>query len=372
MKILNINSYYYSSTVYRNLQYTLIKKKLNSLTYVPLARDYIPRNECQYVREDNVIMSKCYNEVDRYLFYIKHGKILKNIKEVLGNKNFDLLHAHSLFSNGYIAYKLKQKYNIPYVVAVRSTDINLFFHKVFYLRKTGINILKGAYKIIFLSEPYKKNTIEKYVPGKYKKEIEGKSIVIPNGINKFWLENKYKERSNPKKNRIRLVYAGQISSNKNIETTIKACELFISQGYEINFKVIGKIMHGRYNDLIKKHSFIQYITYCPKEELINHYRNSDIFIMPSKHETFGLVYPEAMSQGLPVIYTRGQGFDGHFEEGEIGYPVQYDSPDEIVQRIEDILNNYQTISKNCIKKVDKFDWDKIVNEYIAIYKTYIK
>jgi glycosyltransferase involved in cell wall biosynthesis len=369
MKILHLNSYYSTNSFYKNLYDSQINNGLDINVYVPVSIAF----DISKIQFDNFTsISVNHGKYDRFIFYIKHNKIYMDIINKYKINEFSFMHAHSLFSNGYIAYKLKQKYNIPYVVAVRSTDINLFFHKVFYLRKTGINILKGAYKIIFLSEPYKKNTIEKYVPGKYKKEIEGKSIVIPNGINKFWLENKYKERSNPKKNRIRLVYAGQISSNKNIETTIKACELFISQGYEINFKVIGKIMHGRYNDLIKKHSFIQYITYCSKEELINHYRNSDIFIMPSKHETFGLVYPEAMSQGLPVIYTRGQGFDGHFEEGEIGYPVQYDSPDEIVQRIEDILNNYQTISKNCIKKVDKFDWDKIVNEYIAIYKTYIK
>ena len=37
------------------------------------------------------------------------------------------------------------------------------------------------------------------------------------------------------------------------------------------------------------------------------YRENDIYVMPSIIETFGLVYAEAMSQGLPVIYTRGQG-----------------------------------------------------------------
>jgi len=43
--------------------------------------------------------------------------------------------------------------------------------------------------------------------------------------------------------------------------------------------------------------------------------------MPSITETFGLVYAEALSQGLPVLYTRGQGFDRQFEEGEVGYAV---------------------------------------------------
>ena len=39
--------------------------------------------------------------------------------------------------------------------------------------------------------------------------------------------------------------------------------------------------------------------------------------MPSKYETFGLVYPEAMSRGIPIVYTKNQGFDKYFEDGEI-------------------------------------------------------
>ena len=75
-----------------------------------------------------------------------------------------------------------------------------------------------------------------------------------------------------------------------------------------------------------------------------------------------------MSQGLPIIYTRGQGFDGQFAEGEVGYSVQYDSAEEIADRVKDILDKYEIISRNCIKKVDRFDWDKIAKEYIDIYK----
>ena len=40
------------------------------------------------------------------------------------------------------------------------------------------------------------------------------------------------------------------------------------------------------------------------------------FCLPSHAETFGLVYVEAMSQGLPIIYE-GQGFDKQFQDGEV-------------------------------------------------------
>ena len=105
----------------------------------------------------------------------------------------------------------------------------------------GVNILRNAKRVIFISEPYKKYTIDKFIPEKFKKEIESKSVVIPNGIDQFWLNNKFKDRIRPQNNKLKLIYAGSINANKNIYTTTKACELFIKQGYEVSYKIIGKI-----------------------------------------------------------------------------------------------------------------------------------
>ena len=44
MRILNINSYYYSSSVHKQLQKSLIENEIKSITYAPLARGYIPRD----------------------------------------------------------------------------------------------------------------------------------------------------------------------------------------------------------------------------------------------------------------------------------------------------------------------------------------
>lgn len=363
-KVLHICSYYIGTKLYQKLFDSLEKLKIEEDAYVFVDKKHETKQELP----SNVYISKCYNKFDRLFFHIKHTKVLKDIKSKLEIKIYDIMHAHSLFSNGYIAYKLYQKYDIPYIVAVRNTDLNLFFDKLIHLRPMGVNILRNAKRVIFISEPYKKYTIDKFIPEKFKKEIESKSVVIPNGIDQFWLNNKFKDRIRPQNNKLKLIYAGSINANKNIHTTTKACELLIKQGYEVSYKIIGKIADKKYNDFINKYSFIKYIPYCQKEDLINHYRNSDIFVMPSKYETFGLVYAEAMSQGLPIIYTRGQGFDGQFDDGEVGYSVQYDSAEEIVDRVKDILDKYEIISRNCIKKVDRFDWDKIAKEYIDIYK----
>ena len=76
------------------------------------------------------------------------------------------------------------------MVAVRNTDVNDFFRLMPHLRKRGINIMLNAQKVFFLSEAYKNQVFDKYVPNKYKEEIKKKTEVIPNGIDKFWFQNK--------------------------------------------------------------------------------------------------------------------------------------------------------------------------------------
>ena len=368
MRVLHICSYYIGSKFYQKMFDSLDRRNIKQDIYVFTGHEQ--GTDSDY--KENIYISKCYNKFDRVIFHLKHSKVLKDIKDKMEIEEYDIMHAHSLFSNGYVAYKLNQLYDIPYIVAVRNTDVNLFFSKMLYLRKLGVNILKNAEKIVFISEPYRKHTIDKYIPKKYKKEIERKSTVIPNGIDEFWINNKLENGVTPKEKTIRIIYVGSVDKNKNIETTTKACELLIKQGYEVEYKIIGKVMNEDYESFIKRHDFIEYISYCEKEKLIDHYRNSDIFVMPSKHETFGLVYAEAMSQGLPIIYTRNQGFDGQFEEGEVGYSVDYDLPEEIVKKVKYILDNYKNISNVCINKVDKFNWDNIIREYINIYSVIYK
>lgn len=104
-----------------------------------------------------------------------------------------------------------------------------------------------------------------------------------------------------------------------------------------------------------------------REKILEIMDNCDIFVMPSHRETFGLVYIEAMSRGLPVVYTKGQGIDGFFEEGEIGYPVDPAETNAIVTAIENIIMNYSNISKNCIVNSKAFNWSSVSNEYIKLY-----
>lgn len=366
MRILHINSYYDNDGkpgFYKNL-YDIQKDDMPITVFVPTHITYDSKNRDfgDYTR-----IVKSYNKIDRFFFLYKEEKIFDKMCENIDISLYDIVHAHSLFSNGYLAYRIKKKFDVPYVVAVRDTDINIFFEKFFYLRKFGIEILKESSNVIFLSQAYRDKLLEKFIPEFLVKEISQKSLVIPNGINEFWLNNKYYNKKFTDKKTIRIIYVGNVEARKNVQSTIGACRLLQERGYTIDFKIVGKIKEKKFIELINKYSFVQYKKFCEKEELISFYRESDIFVMPSKTETFGLVYAEAMSQGVPVIYTRGQGFDQQFKDGDIGYAVDCRSVKDIADKIEMIKKDIISISQRCIEKVDKFQWKKISKEYSNIY-----
>lgn len=374
MKVLHLSSSYPFTDLYKNLLNELDKRNINQSMYVPIDKSTLINTRILgNARCIDYTFSCPFNKIDRYIYYTKINKIYNDIKIRKNLGRIDLTHAHFLFSDGGVAYKIKKKFNTDYIVAVRNSDVNFFFKYGIHIRKYGVKILVEAKKIIFLSPAYKDFVIKKYVPIHLQNMMEEKSVVIPNGIDEFWLDhlNTSKELNRNYK-KIKLIYVGEINQNKNVHSSIKALKLLKDNGYNVSFDIIGE---GPYEDKIKKmitdlelQDSVRMFGYISsKNKLIEMYRTADIFLMPSYKETFGLVYIEAMTQGLPIIYSRGQGVDGYFENGKVGYRVLSNDVVDIKNEILKIKQNYTSISKNAIEKSKEFKWSEISNTYIDIY-----
>lgn len=363
MRVLQIANGYLGNKLYRNLFAVQAQKNIENTVYVPLRKGKAWLENAP----DNVIFSNCFTQFDRLMFFSKQRKMLRDLKK-LDPASFDFSHAHTVFSGGYAAYRLFQEYGLPYIVAVRNTDVNVFFKYMVHLRKIGVEILKHAENIIFLSPAYRDRVLERYIPAKDREVIRKKSLVIPNGISSLFFENLGTSKSISDKEKIRLIYVGEVNSNKNTELTIEAVDQLRAEGLPVELKVVGPVKERKYFDLMRKTDFLEYCERCPLEEVLKHLQSADIFVMPSHKETFGLVYAEAMSQGLPILYTRGQGFDGHFEEGVVGYSVSDRDAEELANKIKEIIQNYETLSENCIRLVGKFDLKTISEQYDKIYR----
>lgn len=361
MNILHINTNYEVSTIYPNMFRAI--NKLNNVS----GRMYYPVSSEKVVKDKSVDVSKCLNKFDRFFYFSRNSKLFRDITELYDVNNYDMTLAYSLFSNGFLSYSLKKRYDIPYIVIVQNTDLNMYFKRMIHLRGIGRKIIKEAHKVIFISEPYKELLLNKYTRAIDKEQVEKKSIVIPFGIDNFWFNNLNQKKNINHKNHIRLLYVGKIDRNKNLLTTLKVCDELIKLGFQVSYTIVGNIEVTNIGKLIKKKGYVTYVPFLKKNDLLKVYRENDIFIMPSIRESFGLVYAEAMSQGLPIIYTRGQGFDKHFNEGEIGYSVDCFNVKEITEKVINIYNNYATLSNNCINLVNKFEWRNISRHYRSIF-----
>ena len=370
-KILHLCSDYAGTPLYKELVEALDRKGTGQVIYVPVrSADLINNYKSNEVSSAKFVYSYILNPSLRLNYFRKINKIYSDVKTRMDCSDFDLVHAHFLFSDGGVALKLKKYFDLEYIVTVRNTDINLFFKYLLHTREFGLRILIEAKKIIFLSTNYKDILLYRHVPVKLRQKIEAKSEVIPNGINAFWLDNLNKPKI-MKKGMYSLIYAGEFSRNKNIESVIKVLDHLIKKGKKTELILIGQYGDNvaRIERLVRKRmSCIKSIPrITARNKLLHFYRDADIFIMPSFYETFGLAYLEAMSQGLPVIYSKGQGFAGYYKDGEVGYAVDPGKIDEIVEKLEMIANNYEEISERCIEEAKNFSWDRIAMKYINLY-----
>lgn len=325
---------------------------------------YPRRYDKEYQNENkNVVSDKIYNRLDGILYYSKILKILVKLEKSCLIEEKDIVHAHTLYTDGVVAYYLYRKYGVPYIVAVRSTDLNYYYKyrkDLFFLARA---VLKNAKNVIFLSESYLIKT-EIY----FKLNLSTKGNVIPNGISARYLENLRKDLRKDERKNIEILTVGFISRRKNQLSVAKAIHLLNSKyNQKINYNVIGKILDENVHDELMSYEFVSYYEFMDKSQLIEMYREADIFVMPSLSETFGLTYLEAISQNVPVIYTKNEGFDGHFPLGKVGYSVEAKNIEDIAKKIMMILENYSQF-ENISYLVKDFEWNKISLQYKKIYE----
>lgn len=363
MNVLHLSSDFLYTPLYLELLGRIERDGISNIMYSPVAY-HTAHGELPA----NIIISECFHKHDSIFYGRKQEKILKDVLGRFSMTQFGLLHAHFLFSNGLTAMRIKERYNIPYVVAVRNTDLNVFFKRMIHLRKTGLHILKEARQVVFLSAAYREQLLQDHVPRNLYSEILDKSAIIPNGIDAFWLANQNHPKKPADRRRIRIIAAGTIEKNKNHLTTIEACRLLQKKSFDVEFVIVGQSLDDTLLARLIQEPFVRYVHHLPKEELIKLYRESDVFAMPSIQETFGLVYAEAISQGLPLIYTRGQGFDRQFDNGEVGYSVDCFDYAEIAEKILIIFSNYSAMSERCIAGAGRYDWNKIAQIYLQMYQ----
>lgn len=307
----------------------------------------------------------------RFDFRAKVRCKVRLIEKFVPISKIDVIHAATLFTEGSVARVIQKKYNIPFFVSMRGTDSDFYAQKMFHLWPMSRDVIKNANAMAYVTPMIKRKMMERWQYRDFRDKLR-MGFIINNGIDSIWINNQYLEKktiSDP----VRVLYIGRFDSNKNVMRLITAVKE-IHKSQAIRLILIGG--DGDKQSLIerevKQHSdFIEYIgKIFDKQKLIQIVRECDCFAMVSHSETFGLVYVECLSQGIPIIYTLRTGFDGMYSQGEIGYGVESHSVDSIKNGLLNVIEHYNEL-KNSISVVDfkRFSWYEIAQSYINIYKS---
>lgn len=303
----------------------------------------------------------------RVLFHNKINTVWESLQESVKIDRHDIVHASSLFTNGVVAYKIYKKYQIPYIVAVRTTDVDEFLRYAPHTWLIGIKTLLNASKIVFISKSIENNFINTPLVKIILSKIKDKFVLQPNGIDNYWIEHAGKL---PVRDNHQLITVCRFDANKNVERLSKAVISLRSTYPDIILHLVGGgDTHEKcVLDLVEKNP--QTLVFHGKKEkevLRELYAQCCIFAMPSHLETFGLVYIEALTQNLAIICTRGQGVDGLLDS-RVGEFVDSHSQQSIEDAIVRIFEHRADYLSYEVMDFKAYDWNTIAEKYIELYK----
>ena len=367
--------------MYKNLYTQLDLLGIRQTVFVPLNannHDRVGNQMINFKTEGSqIIYSTALKPIHRFLYRSKITLVNKEILKCVNIEDVDLIHASTQCMDGAVAYELHKQFNIPYIVAVRNTDVHAYYDKLIWRKPYFTKILLNAKQIVFISPKYKENFLNNQVPVSKREELSMKMVVIPNGVNNTFLSNR---NTSLRKlgDELRLIFVAAFYEGKGLIETIKAVDNLRAKGLNVSLNAIGKGLPNRPQDadyinkvesLAAGKEYIKLQPFKQPIDIIEEMRMADAFIMVSKPETFGLVYVEALSQKLPIIYAHDEGFDGFYQDGFVGYPAYAGNVDSIQKAIEVVLRNYDSIAMN-IETLDldkDCDWKNIGAKYLKMY-----
>jgi len=277
-------------------------------------------------------------------------------------QDYSLIHAHYIFPDGILAFRFFKKNKTPYIITVRESDLIL-------LRKVNQNsntwnwtkkVLENAEKILALN----KATVD-YLKLHFNLDVE----LLPHGID----SQKIKYQVPVEKKRINISVVSEAIATKQLDWIIESVKNYKGKK-EIELHIIGDgVELNNLKQLAQSENNINFYGKIPHEQVFEHLSQSDIFALPSRKESFGLVYLEAAATCNAIIGYRGTGIYGVLEEEkEIIYIDNYDSFQNSLYELIENAELRNKLKEAAFKKVKQYTWENIINRYNSIYQSVIQ
>ena len=272
----------------------------------------------------------------------------------------DVIHAHSFFPAGIVAVWLGKKYGIPVVV----TEHNSLVLKG-SLHPTRVGLLKETVEnsaaFVCVSQALKKSVVK--LTGT-KKFIE----VIPNLV-----DSRFRYREKSTKDMFTYSSIGNLIAGKRFDLTLKAFARVRERVSNAQLIVVGGgVLRASLEQMAMKLNiadFVEFKGVLSRDEVADVLSQSDVFVLPSDFETFGVVYIEALASGVPIVATRNGGAEAIVSDDN-GILTDIGDEDELYNAMLDIYDNYDRYDLKSISKACKeiYGEDSIGKKLSMLYE----
>ena len=313
----------------------------------------------------------------KFLFSLEGLSYYFFSRKIIPKFNFDIIHAHQPYPDGYAGYLLKKKYKKPLIITIHDGYLGLLEKNILWKYMTR-KALDDADRIIIVAD-YLKEECKKFGI----KNLD-KIVKIPNGFNHktfFPMEkDTTRKKLNLSRNKKIILFVGAIYPPKGLPYLIDAIKILVKarQDFEVILvgcgeSVGGKKLKAKLESKVKNLNLEEYIKFVgakPHEEIPLWMNACDVFVLPSIAEGFPTVLPEVLACGKPVVATEVGGIPEIINES-VGILVEPKKPEEIAGALNKALGK-KWDHKKIVEYSKKFTWEEISKKILNVYEEVLK
>jgi len=295
--------------------------------------------------------------------------------DVVQFEKLDILHVHYAIPHASAAYLaqqiLKEKgIKIPFITTLHGTDITLVGKDKSFLPVVEFSINKSD-GVTTVSHSLKKDTLESF-------QIHNEIEVIHNFINlkRFLkIEKPHFRKLVAQDNERILIHISNFRKVKRAEDVIKMFDILVKEMPSKLLMVGDGPERQKCEELCRDLKICDSVKFLGKQEAVEElFAISDLMVLPSESESFGLAALEAMACQVPVVSSNAGGLPELVVDGENGYMCDVGDVRAMAEAAKKILSSNQTLSnfkENAYKTAQKFDIEVILPLYENLYKKII-
>jgi len=282
-------------------------------------------------------------------------------KRLHKEKPFDIVHAHMLPRDGHAGLLVARALGIPFALTVHGTDIFHYFIPVREPWARNVMIAGEADALMAVSSLL----MSRVTPYRGEEKI---SRIVPNGVDLSLVPD---ETTNTPRT---VISVGTLKARKCMDRTLEAFARLADEFKDATLTIVGiGEMEGQLRSRIEELGLegrVMLTGGLEHEEVLRRMAQSDLFVLPSWGEGYGIVYIEAMAAGCISVGAEKEGIEDTITDGENGFLVPAGDIDAIERVMRDVFENrerHEALRRKGQADARQLTWARNAETVEAIY-----